>query len=253
MLVPVWRPVTAPIDVIRNRAPIVDGAPVGDWNRFGAKVSANTGERLRYQPGVSVPFGKNLRWSAGAIILFNDLTTDQQTIFAKSVDTSPANAPRQIYVRTETDGAVRVAQDSGPANTVIMTTAASVVSTGVNYYVILTCDGAEGLTLWVLDLDARSVALAGDTGTYSNADVDLTQEVHLLAHFTAANDDLDGDLSLFWYLKDYTMSRGNVYQLLPDPFGGIRMAPRRIGFVAAAPGGLSIPIAAYHYNHHLAA
>ena len=236
MLVPIWKPGAVLIDVIRNREPIIEGSPGGGWNRFGAVVTANTGERLRYlDPGASVPFSKAQRWSAGIILSFNDVTTDQQTIFGKSSN-SGGGGIRQFFIRGETDGSVAIRTDDGiVAATLILQTATGIISTDVNYHFIVTCDGNAGITLWILDLDAQDI-VAEDTGTFTPDDVDLTHEVQLLAHFTSSNDDIDGAMSIFWYLDGYTAIRENVYQLLRDPFGGIRPVKDVVGFVAAAPG-----------------
>ena len=61
-----------------------------------------------------------------------------------------------------------------------------------------------------------------------------------------------GEMTFCW-ISSIGLPTQYIQRWSDDPFGPITLARRRFAKAAAVGGGLTIPIAAYHFNHHIAA
>lgn len=100
-----------------------------------------------------------------------------------------------------------------------------------------------------LFLNGVNVATLADTTTPLTNANDLT-----IGGTSSASDNLDGhwdDARVY----NFAWTEANIYALYADSRQGYNLTLNRMRMPllnsVAAPGGLSIPIAAYHYNHHL--
>lgn len=201
--------------------------------QYGSALRADTGDILRYTiPGSGAGFfNKDEVWSAGAVVRVEGLATDQQTIFGQSAYGLDA-AQRRCWVAVQQDGDVEIR--SGPEG-IIVDGAGAGVSDGDTCCFCIACDGAQTFTLWVYNLDTERVLVNGGTGTMTVTGTSEA-ELHLLAHYTETNDDLDGDMFLFWKLEGWELNDANARQIMHDPFGMLRPAERSwIGKAPAAP------------------
>jgi len=196
----------------------VDGSPTVGTSFYGRTIRADGGERYRYTlpDGGSGFFSKDLRWSAGAIMQINDVSVDEQTIFAQSGDDDTAGA-RRFFLEISKGGALEARNGAG-----LIVGSSNFISDNEWFYAIASCDGAETIALYLCQIETARLAVNGITGSMT-ADLTSDDELHLLSHFTAANDDLDGDLALFWKLRDYTITEANVLQILVSPIMSLQV------------------------------
>lgn len=124
-------------------------------------------------------------------------------------------------------------------NTAQATSATSLISDGTTYHIVGTYDGAN----IVLYLNGSQVATAALTGTVTDNAENLKTGPFQVRTYK------------FWDVRVYAraLSARNVADMYSPVkrWELYRQDALTVGKAPVAPGGLSIPIAAYHYNHHL--
>lgn len=239
VIIPVWyNSPLRPVELVRSFVPSATvGAPTTGQSPFGRTIRTSGGSELRYTlpNGGDGFFSRDLRWGAGAIVKVNAFA-DQQTIFAQSGQLGDS-AQRRLVVRVETSGGVTVSR----GDTAFISTSSGVVVTGSYYYYLLTCDGDGNVDLSVFNLNTGSFVAKDLTGVMASPDGTNDAELQLLSHFSSTNDDLDGDLALFWKLSDYILTNGDINRLARDPYGFIRMSRSTVSvFVPPLQGGKTV-------------
>ncbi len=241
-LLPFWSRRLDEPDVFHGLKPTLAGSGFSyePGNIRGGTLKSTGDSRLRYATGdhlgTIANFNKDEKWTVFCGIQIDDTSADQCTVFGKSPNGGTAN-DRQLFIRTNKKAApTEFLVESAGALKITGTTS---IQEGVPYLCALTNDGtanAGGMALYSAELFTGVVIDDGATGQFTAAKVAST-ELHLGAHFSDTNDPLIGELSFFYYLPSIQCTREQIFQLARKPFGPLRMAPRHVGFVSAAPPG----------------
>ena len=246
ILMPFWKgDPLAPHEIARRMVPTAtDGNPTMQIGPYGNVIRADTGDRLRYAGATFNDFVHDAKFTAGCVFKSNTFS-DDNTLFAQTTEQFTSSG-RRFFIRTErsaTAGDITVRDGDldfiDGANT----------SLGVTYSLVIAnaaSSATSGLTLWVYDMDARAFVTSIDglkntatAWTVTNGADD--QELQLLAHFKANNDDSEMDLALFYKLDGIEVNAAQARQLCEDPFGMLRRRRPVIAKAPAAAGGSILP------------